>query len=236
MKHIEGCGVCGNPLIYSPEDRLIKCNLCGREAAARIYCPQGHYVCDDCHRRGTQDLLRKVLSDSRSTSPLEILELIMSNPAVPLHGPEHHILVPAIIVTAAKNAGYAVPEKALEEAIKRGSQVPGGWCGLFGDCGAAVGVGIAVSVLTRATPLTGKPRTLALRATSEALQAICDDGPRCCKRSSRQALETAIPFLDEYLGFPLDKMTGIVCTYTERNKECIREACPYFPGGKTNAD
>jgi hypothetical protein len=236
MKHSEGCGICGAPLIYSSEDRVIKCNICGKEASARIYCPRGHYVCDDCHSRGTQELLRKILSHSRSTSPLEILELVMSNPEVPMHGPEHHILVPAVIVTAVKNAGYPVPENALEEAIKRGSQVPGGWCGLFGDCGAAVGVGIAVSVLTRATPLTGKPRSLAMRATSEALHRICDDGPRCCKRSSRQALETAIRFLDEHLGFRLDKMNGIICTYPERNKECIREACPYFQVGKTNAD
>jgi hypothetical protein len=85
---------------------------------------------------------------------LAILEKVMAHPSVPMHGPEHHIMVPCVIIAAVRNAGYTVPEGAIEKALERASKVPGGWCGLYGDCGAAVGVGIAVSVLTNATPLT----------------------------------------------------------------------------------
>ncbi len=231
MEYKEHCGVCGTPLIYATEDVPVKCHICGKESTARIYCPQGHYICDGCHREKAVEVLKQILSSTTSKPPLEILELVMADPVVPMHGPEHHVIVPAAIVTAARNAGYDVPEKALEQAIKRGSQVPGGWCGFFGDCGAGVGVGIAVSVLTRATPTTGKQRSLAIEATSRALANMCDNGPRCCKRSARKAMEIAVPFLNDKLGTKLESAGGIICQYSERNKECIKKACPYYPPG-----
>jgi len=229
MKIKEDCGVCGTALIYATEDVPVKCDICGKESKARIYCPRGHYICDACHLQNTADIMEKILSTTSSKSPLNIAEAIMANAEVPMHGPEHHVIVPAVIVTAARNAGYDVPEKALEQAIRRGSQIPGGWCGFFGDCGAAVGVGVAVSVLTRATPLTGKERSLSMAATSQALANICDDEPRCCKRSVRKALETAVSFLHENLGIKLEAPDVISCQYPARNKECAKTACPYYP-------
>src|SRR5271157_3369138 len=128
---------------------------------------------------------------------------MMAHPSVPMHGPEHHVIVPAVIIAAVRNTGYPVPEGAIEKAIERASKVPGGWCGLYGDCGAAVGVGIAVSVLASATPLTGKERALALGATSCALSRMLDDQPRCCKRASRVAVEAAVDYLHDKFGINL---------------------------------
>ena len=78
---------------------------------------------------GALDTLRHVLDTSASTDPIEIAELMMPHPSVPMHGPEHHAMVPVAIVAAVRNASYPVPEGALEKAITRGSKVPGGWCG-----------------------------------------------------------------------------------------------------------
>jgi hypothetical protein len=146
-----------------------------------------------------------------------------------MHGPEHHAIVPAAIIAAVRNTGYPVPEGAIEKAIERASKVPGGWCGLYGDCGAAVGVGIAVSVLTNATPLTGKERSLALGATSFALSRMLDDQPRCCKRASRTAIEAAVEYIQDKLGINLVQGKKISCTYTLRNQQCARQECPYYP-------
>ena len=153
----------------------------------------------------------------------------MAHPSVPMHGPEHHAIVPAAIITAVRNTGYPVPDSAVEKAIERASKVPGGWCGLYGDCGAAVGVGIAVSVLTNATPLTGKERSLALGATSFALSRMLNDQPRCCKRASRNAVEAAVDYLNGKLGIRLEKSNGASCTYTVRNQQCAKTDCPYYP-------
>jgi hypothetical protein len=229
MHSQENCGVCGQPLLYGTEEKIKRCDFCAKEFKALIYCPEGHYVCDACHSRGAVDILRDVLSKTTSADPIEILEKVMAHPAVPMHGPEHHAMVPAIIVAAVKNAGYPVPEGAVGKALERGSKVPGGWCGFYGACGAAIGVGTAVSVLTGATPLTGKTRALANEATAFALQQMIDGGARCCKRASRKALEAAVEFLKTRMNIVLHNKPIIKCHYVRRNKECIREECPYFP-------
>src|SRR4030042_2036260 len=123
MKSKENCGVCGKPLVYGTEEVSKRCDFCGRDFPALIYCPEGHYVCDACHSRGALDILRDVLQKTASTDPIEILETVMAHPSVPMHGPEHHAMVPAIIVKAVENTGYPVPEGAVEKALERGSTV-----------------------------------------------------------------------------------------------------------------
>ncbi|OGO19490.1 MAG: hypothetical protein A2Z15_06660 [Chloroflexi bacterium RBG_16_50_11] len=228
MQSQENCGVCGKPLVYGTQEVLKRCNFCNKEFPALIYCPEGHYVCDACHSRGALDILRDVLNSTVSADPAEILEKVMSHPSVPMHGPEHHAMVPAIIVTAVKNAGHPVPAGAMEKALERGSKVPGGWCGFYGACGAGIGVGTAVSVITGATPLTGKTRALANEATAFALGKMVDGGARCCKRASRKALEAAVEFLKTRMNINLNISSETKCSYVQRNRECIKEVCPYY--------
>jgi hypothetical protein len=224
----ENCGVCGKPLVYGTEEVRKKCDYCGQEESTLIYCPEGHYVCNICHSKSALDNLRDVLNRTKSADPFEILEKVMAHPAVPMHGPEHHAILPAVIVTAVKNAGYPVPEGALEKAIERGAKVPGGWCGSHGTCGGGIGVGIAISVLTGATPLNGPPRGLANAATAYALNKLVDSGARCCKRSVRHGLEAAVEFLDERMNIKLKGNPATKCRYIARNKECLLQECPYF--------
>jgi hypothetical protein len=146
-----------------------------------------------------------------------------------MHGPEHHAIVPAVIVAAVRNAGYGVAAGAVSEALRRGAKVPGGWCGFYGACGAGVGVGIAISVLTSATPLKGEPRRLANEATAFALASMQDGHPRCCKRASRKAVLAACEFLRARLDLHLEVESGPACVYVGRNRECVRELCPYSP-------
>lgn len=228
MKSTENCGVCGKPLVYETGEVTRNCVYCGKEFSTLVACPAGHYVCDSCHASTALEVLREVLESTTSTDPAEILETVMSHPSVPMHGPEHHAMVPAVIVAAVKNAGYPIPEEAVAQAIERGSKVPGGWCGFYGACGAAIGVGTAVSVLTGATPLTGETRGLANEATAYALNQMLDGEPRCCKRASRKALEAAVAFLKSKIDINLSQPQGMECRYIGRNKECIRENCVYY--------
>jgi LSD1 subclass zinc finger protein len=222
------CGVCAKPLVYATQSVTMRCAFCGKEEKTLIYCPDGHYICDSCHSKAAVDVLRGVLASTKTTDPLAIIEQVMSHPSVPMHGPEHHLIVPGAIVAAVRNSGYPLPDGAIEKALERASKVPGGWCGLYGDCGAAVGVGIAVSVITGATPLTGKQRTQALGATSFALSRMLDDQPRCCKRASRIAVTVGIEYLRDRLNITLPRNSPAKCSYVSRNKECPRQACPFF--------
>jgi hypothetical protein len=74
----------------------------------------------------------------------------------------------------------------------RGKAIFGGICGTHGACGACIGVGIAYSLIHKVTPYSKEDRGEANRMTALALCAIsCYGGPRCCKRDSITAIETA---------------------------------------------
>ena len=60
-----------------------------------------------------------------------------------MHGPEHHVMVGAALLTAYKNAGGNIELKdALIEMMHRGKAVPGGACGFWGACGAGISAGM----------------------------------------------------------------------------------------------
>ncbi|MFH0847231.1 MAG: DUF5714 domain-containing protein [Chloroflexota bacterium] len=228
MESTQKCNVCEANLVPNGSGNPLKCSFCGKEMSAPAYCPHGHLACETCARLEPLAVLQELLTKTTSRCPAEILELMMSHPRVPMHGPIHHVFVPVAIVAAVRNTGYPLPPDALLQAFDRGAKVPGGWCGLAGACGAALGVGIAVSVVTQSTPLTGKNRTLALGATSRTLSQMLDNHPRCCKKASREALDVAVDFLHEKLGIKLLKGESTRCHYSARNRECIKEACPYY--------
>jgi hypothetical protein len=149
-----------------------------------------------------------------------------------MHGPEHHFLVPAVLLAAYCNAtDRPRDEKAglIAKARSRAEEVKGGSCGFNGNCGAAVGTGIFVSLATGATPLSRAEWRLANLMTSESLHIIADLGcPRCCKRDVFLALRVAVAFLDKELDVELPTEEPVVCEFSALNRECLKEACPFF--------
>ena len=102
---------------------------------------------------------------------LALLEEIRRHPALPRHGPEHHSLVPGIILAAYRNSGGPVTPEMLQNALRRGKSLAGGACAFLGVCGAAAGVGAAFSLLLDATPVKSQERQLIKQITLQALQA-----------------------------------------------------------------
>lgn len=139
-----GCCICGKPLIYETESRLRICAVCGKEAKSNAVCENGHFVCDRCHSSGFVGI-RGFLKHSTEKNPDRLFLDVVAHPGVHMHGPEHHCIVPWVLLTAYRNNGGRLPlryDDAIEEAFQRGSQVPGGICGFWGTCGAAIGAGI----------------------------------------------------------------------------------------------
>ena len=138
-----------------------------------------------------------------------------------------------MLLAAYKNAGGELDlDAALEEMRNRGSQVPGGICGLWGTCGAAVSTGIFVSLITGASPLSGKEWGLCNEMTSRSLGAIAKTGgPRCCKRDSYTAILEAVDFVGEKFGIWMERPKKTVCGLYGRNEQCLKEKCPYNPLG-----
>ena len=115
---------------------------------------------------------------------------MMDLPFCHMHGPEHHVMVGAALLTAYKNAGGQLDlEKALGEMYSRGKEVPGGACGFWGACGAGISAGQFLSIATASTPLSVEPWSLSNQMTARALDQIGKaGGPRCCKRDSFLAI------------------------------------------------
>ncbi|MBR1439511.1 MAG: hypothetical protein IJ587_13360, partial [Synergistaceae bacterium] len=148
------CLICGAPLEYLGNAEMMECSLCRRTELSRTKCTSGHYVCNECHTNGIDKIMELCMKNT-SRNPIEILELMMSQPFCHMHGPEHHIMVGAALLTAYKNAGGDIDlSSSLSEMIERGSSVPGGACGFWGACGAGVSAGIFVAVISKSDPLT----------------------------------------------------------------------------------
>jgi MoaA/NifB/PqqE/SkfB family radical SAM enzyme/ubiquinone/menaquinone biosynthesis C-methylase UbiE len=229
--HRSGCMVCGGELAYLETNRSLACHYCGETLAANARCGQGHFVCDDCHGSTAVELLKQVCLRSREKDALALMQHIRSHPGFPIHGPEHHALVPAVILAALRNSGTPVTDAQILTAIERGQTIAGGACAFFGACGAALGAGIAVSMLTGATPLDGEKRRFIQQTTRSVLEDIAGyDAARCCQRDSWLAIRALSKLLAEQMGVTLTAAAAISCSQLGKNRECIRQRCPLWPG------
>jgi hypothetical protein len=148
-----------------------------------------------------------------------------------MHGPEHHFLVPAVLLTSYYNIRKEYRETGLmiQEARKRALNVLGGFCGSHGNCGAAVGTGIFISLITNTTPLSTEGWRLSNLITSKSLNTIAHrGGPRCCKRNTFLAILEAVKFLKDHFGIEMKRQQDIRCEFNGLNKECLREHCIFY--------
>lgn len=228
----EECLICKAPLEYLTQDEQMECAICHKQEPSKTRCVEGHYVCSECHTQGMDSIFGLCLSET-SCDPIVILEKMMSMPFCHMHGPEHHVMVGAALLTAYKNAGGALElPAALQEMYQRGHAVPGGVCGFWGACGAGVSTGQFVSIATGSTPLSVEPWGLSNQMTAKALACIGKmGGPRCCKRDSYLAILAAIEFAAEHLNVPMEKSLP-VCTRSSQNNQCIGKRCPFVGGRK----
>lgn len=233
MNHLEdACLVCGKPLEYDTEDREMECVFCHRTFQSKVQCEDGHYVCDECHEEQGIKAIHEFCLRSESRNPVGMVQEMMSDPYIYMHGPEHHIMAGAALIAAYHNAGGKIDlEKSLAEMEKRGSQVPGGVCGFWGSCGAGISAGMFISIVTGATPLSRKEWGLANRMTAKALEAIGEmGGPRCCKRNTFISVLAAVKFARENLGIQMEVPEQTQCTFSKYNQQCLGKKCPFHAG------
>lgn len=230
-RFFSGCMVCGGEIGYLAEERMAACHYCGGVKQTNAFCMAGHYICDDCHQRDGLNAIRVICGETQEEDMLALLARIRSHPAIPMHGPEHHALVPGIILATFRNRGGRLSKEAILAGIERGSKVPGGVCGFWGSCGAAVGVGIAFSVLLEATPLTPAQRQQAQEVTSAVLAAVARTrGARCCQRETVTALTEAARLSRAILPVALLAEADFICRQAAGNRECIGGLCSLWSG------
>lgn len=226
--NISGCMVCGAELICTPDKPFqAECYYCGKQELTHVFCLEGHYVCDDCHRKDILELVEQICLDSDLADPIELALCIFDLPKLHMHGPEYHSIVPAVLVAAYGNSAKYKDSEVIKEAISRGKSIIGGICGTHGACGAGISVGIAYSIIHQVTPYSKEERGNANRMTALALTAISQfGGPRCCKRDSMVAIEIAKKHFGCFTDYGESKY---ICSQFVYNEMCIRSECPFYP-------
>lgn len=182
---------------------------------------------------GVEGRAKKIIETclyEKSKNPVEIFYNIAKRDFIRIHGPEHHVLDGAALLTSFYNAGGQIDlQTSLNELMKRGLQMPGATCGMWGVCGAVSSMGAALSIIDGTGPLSiddswGKH----MEFTSKALSGLSQvGGPRCCKRDAFLSFQKAIEYINENYDIELvnDK---IQCNFSEKNEQCIVEKCPFY--------
>ncbi len=233
--HQQGCLICGAPVEYLSVPEQMVCELCGRSFSSSARCRHGHHVCDGCHTADPLKWLEQKCLSTGQTDLIALMKEIRLHPSFSLHGPEHHAMVPGVIMAVYRNLGGSVGEREILAAIQRGAQVPGGMCGLAGACGAAIGAGIAFGLILDSSPLTPGPRTRVSGLVGGILQEIgAKAAARCCQRESYLALAYSSRVSKEMIGIHLPADDELHCAQYGRNRECIGRACELFPATATN--
>lgn len=229
MEQKSGCLICGEDLVYQEDYRRLECYFCKESIQSNVACLNGHYVCDACHARSGIELIETYCLSSTSRDPLEMATEIMHSEKIKMHGPEHHFLVPAVLISAYGNTvNDASKSTKLATARKRAETILGGFCGTHGTCGAAVGTGIFFSIITHSTPLAKEEWSLSNQLTGKSLLSIaCHGGPRCCKRDTYLAILEAIRFMHEKMDLLLES-SEIRCQFSDHNRECLKSSCPFY--------
>ncbi len=232
-----GCLECGAPVEYLRDPVSMVCARCGKTSVSHAICEAGHFVCDDCHVQDARGLIRRICTSTAKTDMLSLLVEIRSYPVIPLHGPEHHAIVPGVILATYRNLGGSITDKQLIDGIDRGASIPGGSCAFLGCCGAATGAGVACAIIFGANPLTPEPRQAVQRVVQQILARISGtEAARCCQRESVAALQVIAELSADLFPVRLVAEQIPVCTQFSRNLECIGRRCTLHPAGRKNTE
>ncbi|MCQ2295355.1 MAG: DUF5714 domain-containing protein [Bacteroidales bacterium] len=206
----------------TPAETNTPCPVCGQEVTSST-----DTYCQACMVWHVDEVVSICKTDT-SRNPIEVLEHLMSQDFCPMHGPLHHVLVGASLLTAYHNAGGEVElEAALHTLIRRGMDIPGGACGNWGACGASLSAGIFMSIVTDNSPFATESWHLSNLLTAKALEQVANNGgPRCCKRDSYLSILATIDFVKEHLGVEMEKPV-VKCSRSQINQQCIGQKCPF---------
>nr|WP_302595742.1 DUF5714 domain-containing protein [uncultured Cellulosilyticum sp.] len=225
------CLKCNGELKHSDHLVFAKCTECGVEEKTYIQCENGHYYCNTCASKSVINKLYKMVPLISQKNPCEIAEMLFVECGICGNSP--HPLTTAAFLIAYKNLTGKITDNDVYEGIDRALKIPGGWCGYYGNCGAAVGLGVAFAIINKSTPMSDEERNIANIATAEGLLSVADQGgPRCCTASVRRVLEKSIEVANTYLNvsFPLYEHEMKPCWQSKYNDVCRHNKCKYFKG------
>jgi hypothetical protein len=176
--------------------------------------------------------IKETIINADSACPVDIAELAMSFPELPMLGCQHAYIAGGALIAAIKNEGSkGVTNEDIEEVFMRTEkQAHGGYCGLTGVCGIAPAIGAVFAVLTGSKCGKDNEQRITMEAVTRVSREITNlTGPSCCKAYVRASLEVAVDYLGESLGIKLPGKQVSACSYTLKHPHgCRKTGCPYY--------
>ena len=228
----EACSVCGSSLEYLDRAVGAVCTLCGTAESGHVRCPEGHYLCEACHGRGVEALIRGTLLESKETVPTRLAEELLELPQLPMLGCEHALIAGGALMASLRNRGLGVSQAHVDEVLVRSKrQAVGAYCGLTGVCGVVPALGACYSVLVGGQCGKGPETRGAMELVSRlAAVTAAEADPGCCKAFVRTALIATELYLEEKLGIAATEPVAAVCAPSDRHPHgCRGPLCSYHP-------
>lgn len=227
---VSACSFCGTPLRFAERPVGGRCMVCGERAKGRAVCPQGHFVCDPCRGSETMALIDALAACPSTADPVALFLRTRQSAGLPMHGPEHHALVPAAFLVAYHRLhGEPSWQTVIDTVDAAGRQLPGGACGLWGACAAALGMGMAYCAILGSEPTAGPERAVANGFVARVLERIAAyPGVRCCRRECLLALQAGCDLSGELLPHPVATAGAPTCDQIAENDDCFGAQCPYW--------
>lgn len=167
----------------------------------------------------------------------------MKNDEVPMLGCENAWIAAGALIAAIRNEGSIsiTDEQILETLNRTARQAVGGYCGLTGVCGIAVGIGACFSVILGAACPKDQETATTMKVVAKMVATIASEtGPCCCKNFVRRALTEAIGLVKVQFNLTLPTDSSTVCADSHRHPHgCRKEKCHYFKlsdSGEYNAE
>ena len=175
------------------------------------------------------DLIKKELLHTKEVNPINILKSIMHKDFINMHGPEHHFLDGAALLTALRNSGLDINlDSCLDLLQERTIKMPGAMCGFWGVCGSVTSIGAALSIIDKTGPLSNdESYANHMEFTSRVINVMSEiGGPRCCKRNAFISVTEGIKYANEKYGLNMP-INNIGCEFSNLNKQCLNKKCPF---------
>ncbi len=174
------------------------------------------------------DAITDYCKECEQTDAIYIADQLMQLAQVRMHGPEHHYLTAAAILTAYCNFRQIEKKSLLVKAYVRTNTIPVGVCAMYGCCGAMMGAGAAVGILLLAHPFSAEDLRTVNQITAGIQNRLAEyGGPRCCKRSVQISVYEAVQGMNRLMGCEL-AATVPACKYSKNNKGCLGRKCEFF--------
>ena len=231
IKEITTCVLCGEELKEIEPSIEANCDFCGKLGILSHSCESLHYICNECLAISAEDFIKKTCLSYEGTDPIALAVEIMNSPVINIYGPQHHFIVPAVILTCVHNTlgQHEMLAKKIEftETIAN-LETPKSCSYNAGMCGAAIGTGIFLKIFLAIEPGSDDEWSLSDTLIAESMKVIAArGGTRCCKSDTYVSIEVAVNFLKEKFAIELP-LSEAKCTFSVRNRTCKRENCNFY--------